>query len=86
MELVQTSNGKHGRALPSEHRLRVFLEVDHEHIVFGAEVYLIYLHFSDELEVFNVDVDFIARGQIMWVLPVLRLDLLQPLGVPFRVG
>lgn len=86
MELVKTCNGKHGRALPSEHRLRVFLEVYHEHIAFEAEVYLIYLHFSDEFEVFNVDVDLIARGQIMWVLPVLRLDLLQPLGVPFRVG
>lgn len=85
MELVQTGNGKHGRALPREQRLGVFLLAMSMLLCYSAGC-CIYLDFGDEFEVLDVHVDLIACAQIMWVLPVRRLDLLQPLRVPFRVG
>ena len=45
-----------------------------------------HLDFSDELEVLNVDFDFVSRGKLLRGLGgVLELDPLEPFRVPFRV-
>lgn len=65
MEFMQTSNGKHGRALPRKQALGVLLcrlweiQLNILSSCWGVARHS-HLDFGDELEVLNVDFDFIS--------------------------